>query len=256
MSFLDSISDKAINTAIKVVAVLIVVALVGGVGYLAYQQIGPKNQIPPLVQEEIDKALQTIAKDPKDADTRVALAGLYIGQKMWNDAQAELDSAISINKNHIGALALLGQVAEERGDTAKAVGYYKKAISLSDKTEFKSLNPYMYESIYRLGSIYITQKKYKEAIEVLGKGVDVNPIDSDLRIKLGESYVLNKEPDKAIAELEEGLKYVPNFAEGYYWLGRAYEQKGDKEKAKANYELALKYNKTYTEAEEALSKLK
>ncbi|MFA5867259.1 MAG: tetratricopeptide repeat protein [Actinomycetota bacterium] len=256
MSFLDSISDKTISTAIKVVATLIVIVLVAGIGYLAYQQIGPKIQIPPLVQEEIDKALQTIAKDPKDADTRVKLAGLYVGQKMWNDAQTELDNAISINKNHIGALSLLGQVAEARGQTANAIDYYKKAIALSDKTEFKSLNPFMYESIYRLGSIYIEQKKYKEAIDVLKKGTAVNPIDSDLHVKLGEAYVLNKQPDEAIAELEQGLTYVPNFAEGYYWLGRAYEVKGDKEKAKANYEQAMKFKKGYTQAEEALSKLK
>jgi tetratricopeptide (TPR) repeat protein len=256
MNILDSISDKTINTAIKVVAVLIVIVLVVGLGYLAYRQLGPKNQIPPLVQEEIDKTLQTIAKNPNNADARVTLAGLYIGQKMWDDAQTELDSATSINKNHIGALTLLGQVAEARGQTAKAVEYYKKAIALSDKSEFKSLNPYMYESIYNLGSIYIVQKKFKEAIEVLQKGISINPIDSDLRIKLGEAYLLNKQPDEAIKELEEGLKYVPNFAEGYYWLGRAYELKGDKEKAKANYELALKNKPGYKQAEEALSKLK
>lgn len=256
MSFLDSVSDKILSIAIKVIAALIAIVLVAGLGYLVYQQVGPKIQVSSLAQEEIDKALQTIAKNPKDADTRVKLAGLYISQKMWDDAQAELDEAISINKNHIGALAFLGQVAEARGQTSKAVDYYKKAIALSDKTEFKSLNPYMYESIYRLGSIYIVQKKYREAIEVLKEGTTINPIDSDLRVKLGEAYVLKKQPDEAIVELEEGLRYVPSFAEGYYWLGRAYELKGDKQKAKANYEQALKYKKGYTQAEEALGKLK
>jgi predicted Zn-dependent protease len=256
MSFTDSVSDKTLNNAIKVVAALIAIVLVAGVGYLAYQQIAPKNSIPPLVQQEIDKALQTIAKNSKDADTRVKLAELYISQKMWNDAQTQLDEAISINKNHIGALELLGQLAETRGQTSNAINYYKKAIALSDKTEFKSLNPYYYEAMYRLGAIYLDQKKYKEAIAVLKKGVAINTIDSDLRVKLGEAYVLNKQPDEAIKELGEGLKYVPDFAEGYYWLGRAYELKGDKENAKLNYAQALKYNKNYTQAEEALNKLK
>lgn len=256
MSMLDSISEKTLNTAIKVIAVLIAVTLLAGGGYLVYRQIGPKSAVPPLVQEEIDKALTSIAKDPKNADTRVQLASLYIGQEMWGDAKSQLDSALSINKNHIGALALMGQVADHDGQVSKAVDYYKKAISLSDKTEFKSLNPYMYESIYRLGSIYVTQKKYKDAIDVLKNGVAINPIDSDLLVKLGEAYVLNKQPDEAITQLQAGLQYVPNFAEGYYWLGRAYELKGDKAKAKANYQLATKYKSGYKEAEEALNKLK
>lgn len=256
MSMIDSISEKTIDTAIKVVAFLIVLTVFAGGGYLVYRQIGPKNQVPPVVQEEINKALTTIAKNPRDADTRVQLASLYIGQELWSDAKSQLETALSVNKNHIGALALMGQVAENDGQVSKAVDYYKKAISLSDTTEFKSLNPYMYESIYRLGSIFINQKKYKAAIEVFNKGVAINPIDSDLLIKLGEAYVLNKQTGEAITQLETGLQYVPDYAEGYYWLGRAYELEGDKGRAKQNYELALKYKNDYKEAEEALGKLK
>ncbi len=255
MSYLDSMSEETLNKATKIVIGLIVIALLVSAGFVVYRQL-PKSEIPPLVQEEIDKNTAQIAKNPKDADAHATLGNLYLGQKMYDEAKKELETALALNKDHIAALSLLGQVYEQEGQITKAIDYYKKAIALSEKTEFQSLNPYMYESMYRLGSIYLDRKKYKDAIAVLSKGVALNQIDSDLRYKLGEAYVLDKKPDEAIAQFEVALKYVPDFAEVYFWMGRAYELKGDKGHAKQAYANALKMKKGYKEAEEALKKLK
>lgn len=255
MSWFDSLDEKFLDKAIKWTIVAIIAAIVVSGVYVGYKQ-WPRQEISVMAQKEIDKALAAVNKDPKDADARVKLANLYVEQEMYSDAKSQLETALSANKNHIAALALMGTIAEEDGQTAKAVDYYKKAIALSDEAEFKSLNPYMYESIYRLGSIYIEQKKYKDAIAVLEKGVKINQIDSDLKYKLGVAYLLSGKADDAVLQFEEALKFVPDFPEAYYWLGRAYEKKGNKDLAKQAYENALKYKSDYKEAEEALNKLK
>jgi len=256
MGIMDSFDNKTLDKAIKYAVIAIIIVLVTGGGYVAYKQWWPQREISELSQKAIDSAAKAVAKDPKDADARVKLANLYIGEGMYGDAKTELEAALASNKNHIAALALLGTVYEEDGQISKAVTYYKKAIDLSDKTEFKSLNPYMYESIYRLGSIYIDQKKYNDAISVLEKGVKINQMDSDLRYKLGIAYYMAGKTDEAVTQLEEAVKYVPSFAEAYYWLGRAYEKKGEKDQAKAAYESAIDNKPDYKEAEEALNKLK
>jgi tetratricopeptide (TPR) repeat protein len=255
MSWFDRFNDATIDKAIRITAICLAAVLLVGVAYVAYRQ-WPRKVIPAIIQKQIDAAAAAVAKDPKDADARVKLASLYLDQAMYPQAQTELEAALSSNANHIAALSLLGTIYEHNGQISKAVTYYKKAIDLSNKTEFKSLNPYMYESIYRLGTIYIDQKKYKQAIDLLNSGVQINQMDSDLRYRLGEAYVLSGKADDAIIQLEEALKYVPNFAEAYYWLGRAYELKGNKTQAKVAYQDAVKYKRGYTDAEEALKKLK
>lgn len=254
MSFFDSVSENTLNRAIVIVVVLIIVVTAAGLGLYAYRQIPAKNYSP-AVQKQIDDAEAAIAKNPKDADARVRLATIYLSEDQYDDAKTELEEALKANKNHIGANQLMGAVYEYQGNISRAVSYYKKTISLSEKTEFQSLNPYLYEAIYRLGAIYIDQKKYKEAISVLKKGVSINPIDSDLLYQLGRAYVLDKDADDAITQLKEAVRYVPDFAEAHYWLGRAYELKGDKDLAKKAYQNALKYKPDYPEAKEALNRL-
>ena len=254
MGFFDSVSENMLNRIIVIVIVLIVVVTAAGLGLYAYRQIPAKNYSP-AVQKQINDAEAAIAKNPKDADARVRLATIYLSESQYTEAKTELTQALEANKNHIGANQLMGAVYEHEGNISRAVSYYKKTISLSEKTEFQSLNPYLYEAIYRLGAIYIDQKKYKDAIAVLKKGVAINPIDSDLRYQLGIAYVRDKKPDEAITQLKEAVKYVPNFAEAHYWLGRACELKGDKDSAKKAYQDALKYKPDYPEAKEALNRL-
>jgi protein O-GlcNAc transferase len=255
MSWFEKLDDKFLDKAIKWTIIAIIAAVVVSGVYAGYK-MWPRKQISAMAQKEIDKALQAVNKDPKDADARVKLANLYVEQEMYSDAKSQLETALSANKNHIAALALMGTIYEQDGQISKAVTYYKKSIALSDAAEFKSLNPYMYESIYRLGSIYIDQKKYKEAVAILQKGVAINQIDSDLKYKLGVALLLSGKPDDAVLQLEDALKFVPDFPEAYYWLGQAYAKKGNKALAKQAYENALKYKSDYKEAKEALSKLK
>ena len=252
---LNNITDATLNKAIKYVALVLGVVIIVGVGMAIYQAI-PSNQLSPAVRDEITTTQAAITKDPTDADAHVKLASIYISEGMYSDAQTELDKALKINGNHMAALQLMGTVFERDGNTAKAVTYYKKAISLGEKTEFKSLNPYLYEAIYRLGKIYVDENKNKQAIDVLEKGVAINSIDSDLRYVLGLAYLQSNQTDKAISEFETALKYVPDFAEAYFALGRAYEKKGDKAQAKAAYQKAVANKTNYTQAEEALKKLK
>jgi len=252
---LSDLSNEQLNKAIWIVVALIVITLSAAGGYFAYKNYLTGN-IPPLIQKEMDKAKQDIAKDPKNVEARIKLANLYIGENMNSEAKLELEQVLKINKNHIAALTLLGTVYESTGQDNQAVTYYKKAIAVAEKTEFKALNIYLYEAYYRLGSIYLKQKAYDKAIEVLKKDSSLNPMDSDLHYQLGQAYLKKGDADTAILEFSDALKYVPNYAEAYFGLGQAYEKKGDKPKAIEAYQNALKYKSDYEDAKKALEKLK
>lgn len=252
---LSDLSDQQLNRAILIVVALIVITLVSAGGYFAYKNYLAGN-VPPLIQKEMDKAKSDIEKNPKDVEARIRLANLYIGENMNTEAKLELEQVLKLNKNHIAGLTLLGTVYQTQGQDSKAVTYYKRAVAAAEKTEFKSLNIYLYEAYYRLGSIYIKQKSYDKAIEVLKKDSELNPMDSDLLYQLGLAYLKKGDADAAILEFSEALKFVPNFAEAYYGLGQAYEKKGDKTKAIEAYKNALKYKSDYEEAKKAYDRLK
>lgn len=248
-------TEKRLDLAIRIVAGLIVVTLLVGGGYYAYTLL-TKSAVSPVIQQEIDKTKAEIAKDPKNADLHVKLARLYMSENLKSQAQQELEQALKLNKDNVAALTLLGTIYEERGDDAKAATYYKKAIALAEKTEFKALNMYLYESYFRLGTIYIRQKEYDKAIEVLKKDAELNAMDSDVHYQLGLAYLKKGDTDAAVAELQDAVKYVPDYAEAHFALGQAYEKKGEPDKAVEEYELAVDYKADYKEAKEALDRLK
>src|SRR5665647_118646 len=68
-------------------------------------------------------------------------------------------------------------------------------------------------------------------------------------------YTLAKYND-ALDVLKRAVTIQNNYDEGYYWMGKCYEKLNRKEDAIESYQNALLYDKDYTEARDALNKLK
>ena len=61
---------------------------------------------------------------------------------------------------------------------------------------------------------------------------------------------------EALDVLKKAVTIQNNFDEGYYWMGKCYEKLGREDEAIQSYQTALLYDKNFTEAREALNKLK
>ena len=61
---------------------------------------------------------------------------------------------------------------------------------------------------------------------------------------------------EALEVLKKAVTIQNNFDEGYYWMGKCYEKLGREDDAIQSYQTALLYDKNFTEAREALNKLK
>jgi tetratricopeptide (TPR) repeat protein len=61
---------------------------------------------------------------------------------------------------------------------------------------------------------------------------------------------------EALEVLKKAVTIQNNFDEGYYWMGKCYEKLGRRDEAIESYQAALLYDKNFTEAKEALAKLK
>jgi tetratricopeptide (TPR) repeat protein len=62
--------------------------------------------------------------------------------------------------------------------------------------------------------------------------------------------------EEALGVLKKAVTIQNNFDEGYYWMGKCLEKLGRTDDAIQSYQTALLYDKNFTEAKEALAKIK
>jgi tetratricopeptide (TPR) repeat protein len=242
-----------------IIWLIVGIVLVAGAtaGYWYYLNM-PEGSTPPVLQREIDQAMASIKKNPKDLAAHITLAQLYIQNKDYDDAIIECKNVIKADKEKefaIYSYALMGIAYEGKGEEKTAIANYKKAIDIGDKEEMSRLNPGVVESRFRLGKIYLDQKNWDGALLQFQTVADQNSMDADSRYYLGLTFYRMGQYDQAIESLEKSTQYVPDYFEAFYLLGASYEKKGEKEKAIAAYKQALKGKADYAEAQDALDRL-
>lgn len=87
----------------------------------------------------------------------------------------------------------LGLEAQQKGDTADAISYYKGAIAG---------DPELSDAYLNLGSIYFAQKKYADAQANFKKASELNPTDALGFSNLGKAYYAMKRYDAALTAFQ------------------------------------------------------
>lgn len=254
MSTSEQLTEQLLKKGIWVTAAAIVAVVIALGGYWYYLN-RPSGEIPPVLQQSIDQAKADVTKNPNNLDAHVKLAQFYIQAKMYDDAIEECTIILKIDKESEFGMSLMGVAYQEKGNTDKAVTYYKKAIEVGEKKKFARINPAVNEARFRLGQIYLDRKKWDDAINIFKPMVERNAIDADSKYYLGLAFFGKGQYDAAIEQFEAAIAFVPDYAEANYALGQTYEKKGDRKKAAEAYKAALKYKPDYAEAKTALARV-
>lgn len=85
----------------------------------------------------------------------------YANMGKWNEAEMEFRKAEKIAPNEKTILSNLGKYSYQKGDTQKAIDYFKKAAGFQDADR-------------ALGSIYILKGKYNESVSLYGDAKTFN----------------------------------------------------------------------------------
>jgi len=248
-------TEARLKKGIIAFAIGIVIIIVATFGWW-YWLNKPEGSTPPVLQRAIDEAEAKVKKNPSDLDARTLLVQLLIQDKQYDDAMIECKILLKSDKENELVYALMGVIEDEEGNDKAAIKNYQKAIDLGEKKKMSQLNPAIVESRFRMGKIFLDQKKYDNALLQFQLLADQNAMDADSRYFLGLTFLKMGAYDKAIEWEEAATRYVPDYYEAFYVLGQAYEKKGNKQKAIAAYEQALKAKSDYEEAQDALDKLK
>ncbi len=107
-----------------------------------------------------------------------------------------------------------------------------------------------------LGTIYASDRKYREAIDLFIKAAAENPDMAEVHDNLAAASLQTGDYKRAMDEYERVLKEEPENTNALYNLGIIYMSKGDPGKAKELWEKALAIRPEDGDAKKALESLK
>jgi len=209
------------------------------------------------------------------------LIELYRAGGAYDSALSLTDMQIKKDSNNAYLWNMKATLLFENGDTLNAIKSLEHAIYIYPLPEYLVALGTIYAEIKNPRSLTIADgllkanrvKSGKEAMFVKGlyysyindKKKAIEYFDSSLhmdftymfsyREKAIALYDLGKYAE-ALEVLKKAVTIQNNFDEGYYWMGKCYEKLGRKDDAVQSYQTALLYDKNFTEAREALDKIK
>lgn len=162
-------------------------------------------------------------------------------------ALTALQKAYTIQPVNTYALELAHLYAENRNS---------KALELCDEVLRKDLAHELLDPLFIKGIYYSNTGLYKKAVVQFDSCIRRDWKFTDAHLEKGIALFKQKNYEEALKAFRMSIEVSNTYPDGYYWIGRCYEIAGSKENAITYYQRALALDKDFTEAEEAIKRLK
>lgn len=191
-----------------------------------------------ILEEDFKGAENTFNKvaqrNPEFAPVHVQLGLLYNLLKRKNDALNSFQKALQLNPMQTDALGFMAAIylADKKFD---------EALQICEKHKEKvQENPFSLAAIeYLEGNISLAKGDTRKAKERFKDAIDMDPNILPSYVALAKVYVSEKKYDEAIAEYKNALLKNPKYFPGHMAIGTIYDVKGEGEKAESHYRKAL-----------------
>ena len=160
---------------------------------------------------------------------------------------AQLYQAILADQpRHVEALHLLGVVAHQKGDHARAVLLIGRAVAADPNNAIYHAN--LAEAYRMLGQL-------DRAVASCQVALGLRPHYPEVANNLGLALLGQGKTDEAIAQFAEALRFKPDFAMACNNLGNALRQRGDLQEAETHFRSAVAMEPGLAEAHSNLGQL-
>jgi tetratricopeptide (TPR) repeat protein len=158
-----------------------------------------------------------------------------------------LKKAYTIQPVNTYALELAHLYAENRDS---------RALPLCDEVLSKDLAHELLDPLFIKGIYYSNTAQYKKAIVQFDSCIRRDWKFTDAHLEKGIAFFKLKNYEEALKTFRMSVEVSNTYPDGYFWIGRCYEVAGNKEEAIANYQRALSLDKDFSEAGQAIRRLK
>jgi len=193
--------------------------------------------------------VRAVELEPDNVTYRTGLMRYYIQAPSIaggsaGKAREQADAILRIN-DYEGHMAY-AFIAAYANDQQSAEKEYRAAIAADSKRPLAH---------FRLGYVYLGQKRIDEAIAQFREYVRYAPDDPNSHDSLGEALLEKGLFDDALQEYRKALALNPNFSSSFYGTARCYEGKGMKDEALSSYRKYVSFNPTGESAERARNRV-
>jgi adenylate cyclase len=148
-------------------------------------------------------AERAVAASPRSALAHYAKAQVLRARGRPEEAIPEYETVLSINRNWLFVISILGWCKFWTGSVDEAIGFFQQAIRLNPR----DLNM-VGLTYFRIGLVDIAKSRTEEAVRWLEKARSLIPEHPNARAALASAYALEGEIDRAAAELAEARRLV------------------------------------------------
>ena len=174
-------------------------------GFLAWQLAARVlDQMTGSAESDIARAEtlanRALAAVPTTALAHFAKAQVLRAQQRFEQAIAEYETVLSLNRNWVEAIAALGHCKMMAGSIEETIAAQERAIRLSPH------DPKIWSYYFWTGQAHLLQSRVDEAIPWLGKASSANPEHPLPHAYLASAHALKGSGERAAAELELARK--------------------------------------------------
>ncbi len=165
-------------------------------------QEGPANQ---TLEPALTAARRSLALNDSYV-SHVTLGDVYLYQKQYDQALAEMELAVAVAPTEAFSRAALAMVLSYMGRLEDAL----EAATQARRLESRSI--FLYGYLYRVGSVYTVAGRYEEARAALRRAHSGYPNRLDIHLMLAVVYSELGQAAEARAEATEVLRLNPHFS--------------------------------------------
>jgi TolB-like protein/class 3 adenylate cyclase len=143
---------------------------------------------------------QALAASPRSAHAHYVKAMVLRAQNRWGEALPELETALALDHNMVGASDALAWCRLYTGSLDEVIPLVEQAIRLSPR------DPGIGNWYLAIGTVHLSQSRTDEAIVWLEKARGAVPAAPVFRSRLASAYAIKDETERATAELAEARR--------------------------------------------------
>lgn len=172
------------------------------------QNLAFSNQL----DEALKLYLEIAEADPRDLQTRLRLSQIYRQQRNFEKARAALDRAKELDPDNVEVRYNEVNLLEAEGKGAEAIQLMKDLVDSSAKKSYSaSERGGRLVMLERLGLLYRSNLRFKEAVETFRKMAELDPeVGPRASAQVIDTLRQAKDVTQAIAEADAARKNYPN----------------------------------------------
>lgn len=168
-----------------------------------------------LYREALAELEDMLARDPDDLDAQLRIGLIYGELKDYPKAVEQLKKILAARPAELRVRDYLGLMYEEQKDYDKALLAYEQNLTLQ---------PAYIDGHMHLGFLQYRLKRYPDAIGHFVQVVKLNPKQPEGHLLLGLAYLQAEQFTQASQAFEEGIRHNPGSPDLHFNLGTAYDK--------------------------------